>query len=229
MSIIRNPIETQLDSFGRRLRELRLARGWSLQELAGRTALSKTFLSRLETGDRQASIAAVLTLARIFNVSLASMFEEDVALEPCLIVRAAETEPRKSRGLVFTPLSAADHQFNLQPLRVVISPRRTGQTHFQHEGEEWIYVLSGRLRLSLADRFYDLEAGDAAHFDSRLPHRLIAPGPGEAELLVVASPVTAAGRGAVPTFASRRAIPLPLPAHRAHARTSLNPRQKPTE
>jgi len=211
MSIIRDPIETQLDSFGRRLRELRQARGWSLQDLADRSALSKTFLSRLETGDRQASIAAVLTLARVFGVSLASMFEQDVALEPCLIVRATETEARKANGLTYTPLSNAAHHFNLQPLRLVISPQRAGNAHFQHEGEEWICVLSGRLRLSLAGRTYDLDPGDAAHFDSRLPHRLVARGPGEAEVLLVATPITAAGRAPVPVFASRRAIPTPLP------------------
>jgi transcriptional regulator with XRE-family HTH domain len=210
MSIIRDPIEAQLDSFGRRLRELRQARNWSLQELAGRSALSKTFLSRLETGDRQASIAAVLTLARVFGVSLASMFESDLAVEPCVIIRAAETVPKTANGLTYTALSNAENFFNVQPLRLVISPQRRGQTHYQHEGEEWLYVLSGRLRLSLADKTYDLEPGDAAHFDSRLPHRLIARGPGEAEVLLVATPITAAGRAPVPVFAARRAIPTPL-------------------
>jgi quercetin dioxygenase-like cupin family protein len=139
------------------------------------------------------------------------MFEEDVVLDPCLIVRAAETVSRTAQGLTYTPLSNADHHFNLQPLRLVISPRRRGRTHFQHEGEEWICVLSGRLRLSLADKTYDLEPGDAAHFDSRLPHRLIARGPGDTEVLLVATPITAAGRAPVPVFASRRAIPVLLP------------------
>jgi len=216
MSIVRNPIETQLESFGRRLRELRQARNWSLQELADRSALSKTFLSRLETGDRQASIAAVLTLARVFGVSLASMFEQDVALDPCLIVRAAEAVEKSANGLTYTPLSNAERFFNLQPLRLTISPKRAGNSHFQHEGEEWIYVLSGRLRLSLAGKTYDLEPGDAAHFDSRLPHRLISRGPRETEVLLVASPFTAAGRAPVPAFAAHRAIPAPvsLPAQR---------------
>jgi transcriptional regulator with XRE-family HTH domain len=209
MTITRNPIETQLDSFGRRLRELRQARGWSLQELASRTALSKTFLSRLETGDRQASIAAVLTLARVFGASLASMFESDLAVEPCVIVRAAEAASKSVDGLTYTALSNAENFFNIQPMRLVISPRRRGQAHYQHEGEEWLCVLSGRLRLSLDGRACDLGPGDAAHFDSRLPHRLSARGPGEAEVLLVATPITAAGRAPVPVFASRRAIPLP--------------------
>src|SRR5271168_4770311 len=93
-------IQSQLSSFGARLRELRLQRGWTLQELADRSGLSKAFLSRLESGGRQASIAAVLTLSRIFNVSLATLFESDLATEPCVIVRAAEAVERTAKGLV---------------------------------------------------------------------------------------------------------------------------------
>jgi transcriptional regulator with XRE-family HTH domain len=201
MTLIRDAIQLQLASFGSALRDLRQSRNWSLQELASRSGLSKTFLSRLETGDRQASIAAVLTLARIFDVSLATMFEAQVASEPCLIVRGAEAVPQSVNGLTYTPLSNADRFFNLQPIRLTVSPRRKGKDHFHHDGEEWIYLLSGRLTLSLAGKNYDLEPGDAAHFDSRLPHRLVARGTGDAEVLLVASPFSESDR--------RRPSPLP--------------------
>ncbi len=183
-------IQAQLASFGTRLRELRLRRGWTLQELACRSALSKAFLSRLESGDRQASIAAVLTLSGIFEVSLASLFESPPATEPCVIVRAATAVEKTLNGLRYVPLSNAGRFFNLQPLRIRVSPARGGHEHYHHDGEEWIYVLSGKLTLSLAGKTYDLEPGDTAHFESRLPHRLIAPGPRDAEVLVVASPVS---------------------------------------
>jgi transcriptional regulator with XRE-family HTH domain len=207
MTIVRNPIQMQLDSFGARLKELRLEKTWTLQELSRQSGLSKTFLSRLESGDRHASIAAVLTLARIFGVSLASMFETQVAVEPCLIVRASESALKTANGLSYAPLSSADRFFNLQPMRLIVSPSRKGEEHFQHEGEEWIYLLSGRLTLSLAGKSYDLEPGDAAHFDSRLPHRLMARGTQDAEVVLVASPL--AEPGTVPPVLARqkRAIP----------------------
>jgi quercetin dioxygenase-like cupin family protein len=147
-------------------------------------------LSRLESGDRQASIAAVLTLSRIFEVSLASLFETEVEAEPCVIVRHAESVEQRANGLVYVALSKADSRFNLQPIRVRVSRSRRGLEHYHHEGEEWIYVLSGSLTLSLAGKTFDLEAGDAAHFDSRLPHRLIGRGNKDPELLVVASPLS---------------------------------------
>ena len=207
-------IQSQLSSFGARLRELRLRHGWTLQELAARSGLSKPFLSRLESGDRQASIAAALTLSRVFDVSLASLFESPLATEPCVIVRAADAVERTINGLKYVPLSQAGRFFNLQPLRIRVSPSRRGHEHYQHDGEEWIYVLSGRLTLSLAGKTHELSPGDAAHFESRLPHRLIAPGPQEAEVLIVASPVSSTPVTA-PLFNQHRAIPainlLPLP------------------
>src|SRR3974390_3305248 len=100
-------IQSQLSSFGARLRELRLRRGWTLQELAARSGLSKPFLSRLESGERQASIAAALTLSRVFDVSLASFFESPLATEPCVIVRAADAVEKTINGLKYVPLSHA--------------------------------------------------------------------------------------------------------------------------
>ncbi len=183
-------VEAQLGSFGARLRELRLRRGWTLEEVAARGGFSKAFLSRLESGSRQASIAAALTLARIFNVTLTSLFESPALAQPCVVVRASDQVEKMTNGLKYVPLSSAGRFFNLQPLRIKVSPTRRGDEHYHHDGEEWLYVLSGRLTLSLAGTTYDLEAGDAAHFESRLPHRLIARGPGDAEVLLVASPVS---------------------------------------
>ena len=207
-------IQSQLSSFGARLRELRLGRGWTLQELACRSGLSKAFLSRLESGDRQASIAAALTLSRIFDVSLASLFESPPVAEPCVIVRGTEAVERSINGLGYVLLSNAGSFFNLQPLRIRVSPERGGDEHYHHEGEEWVYVLSGRLTLSLAGRFYELGPGDAAHFESRLPHRLIAPGPEEADVVLVASPVSSPPLSRV-TLNRQRALPgirlLPFP------------------
>src|SRR5579871_6822470 len=115
MTNLENEVQTQLSSFGARLRELRLQRGWTLQDLAAQSGLSKTFLSRLESGDRQASIAAVLTLSRILDVSIASLFESTLATDPCVIVRAAEAVEQKTNGLAYVTLSNPGRFFNLQP------------------------------------------------------------------------------------------------------------------
>jgi transcriptional regulator with XRE-family HTH domain len=205
-----NLVKEQLAAFGANLKQRRLRNEWTLDELAERSGLSATFLSRLESGDRQASIAAVLTLSQVFGVSLNLMFETQIALEPCLIVRKSETVPRDAYGLTYVPLSQAGHMFNLRPIRVTVSPERTGDEHYRHEGEEWIYVLSGKIRLSLAGETYDLDQGDAVHFDSRLPHRVTARSKTAPEILLVASPLSLERNAAAPTVSAgntHRAIP----------------------
>ena len=212
MSNPQNLVKNQLAAFGANLKSRRLQRGWTLDDLASRSELSKPFLSRLESGDRQASIAAVLTLSQVFGVSLAEMFETQVALEPCLVVRKSDGVPHRAQGLTYVPLSQAGHSFNLRPIRVtVFSPSATGRNTTAMRGEEWIYVLSGEITLSLAGEKYELGAGDAVHFDSRLPHRVIPRSKTAPEILLVSSPLTLERKVAGQTFlpsSARRAIPL---------------------
>jgi transcriptional regulator with XRE-family HTH domain len=198
-------VHRQLTRFGARLRELRRQRGLTLQELAVQSGLSKAFLSRLESGGRQASIPAALMLCRIFRVSLASLFEEAAGEPQCTIIRAADAVERTVKGLTYAPLSDAGRLFNVQPMRVKVSPQRHGHEHYQHDGEEWVYVLHGKLTLSIAGNTYDLDEGDAAHFESRLPHRLIARGGRAAEVLVVAAPRLGASN--LSPFRERRSLP----------------------
>jgi transcriptional regulator with XRE-family HTH domain len=199
-------IQSQLCSFGAQLRELRRKRGWTLEELACRSGLSKPFLSRLESGGRQASIAAALTLASVFEVSLASLFESQLATEPCVIVRGADAVVKEINGLKYVPLSNAGRFFNLQPIKVTVPVSRRGNEHYHHAGEEWVYLLSGALTLSLAGKTYNLVPGDTAHFDSRLPHRLIATGKNDAEVLLVAAPASDSGQVMLPANSEHRAI-----------------------
>jgi transcriptional regulator with XRE-family HTH domain len=180
---------TEPADYNFRLKDLRASRGWTLEELSERTGLSKPFLSRLEGGDRQPSIAAVLTLARAFGVPLGSMFEESAQNEPCVIVRAGEATTQKGDGLSYTVLSSPSRFGNLQPMRLTISHRRKGSEQYQHEGEEWLFVLTGNLRVTVAGKQYDLNPGDSAHFDSRQPHRLTALSGRDAEVILVACPL----------------------------------------
>jgi quercetin dioxygenase-like cupin family protein len=211
MSKSQNLVQNQLAAFGANLKARRLQKGWTLEDLAQRSELSRAFISRLESGDRQASIAAVLTLSQVFGVSLAEMFETQIAMEPCLIVRKSEAVAHRAQGLTYVPLSQAGHSFNLRPIRVTVSPERNGHEHYRHEGEEWIYVLSGEITLSLAGERYDLAAGDAVHFDSRLPHRVIPRSKKAPEILLVSSPLAlerkVAGQMFLPSNA-KRAIPM---------------------
>jgi transcriptional regulator with XRE-family HTH domain len=180
-------IKRQLSCFGARLRELRLGQELTLEDLAVRSGLSKAFLSRLESGGRQASIPVAVTLAKIFRVSLAYFFEGAATAPACTVIRGADRVEKSAKGLKYAPLSDTSRLFNVLPMLVKVSPTRRGNEHYHHRGIEWLYVLRGQLRLSISGNTFDLEPGDAAHFESHLPHRLIARGGLEAEVLVVAA------------------------------------------
>ena len=176
----------ELTDLGGTLRELRLKSAWTLEELAQKVSLSKSYLSRLEEGDRQPSLAALLALSRAFQVSLASLFSEGREKTEGVITRAADARPSAGNGLTYIALSRRIPPSGMQPMRIIVSADRRGDETYRHEGEEWLYVLSGSLQLTLGWDQHTLQPGDAAHFDAREPHRLMAMGGIDAEVVVVA-------------------------------------------
>jgi transcriptional regulator with XRE-family HTH domain len=186
MAATENLAQAELTALGARLRSLRAERGWTLDELARRANLSKSYLSRLEEGDRQPSIAALLSLAQAHDVPLSALFGAPAAEKHCTVVRAGEAVRRQGNGLFYTPLSQISSTASMQPIRITVPADRVGDEMYQHDGEEWLYVLSGVLRLALAGETLLLHPGDAAHFDARAPHRLAAEGGQDVELVLVA-------------------------------------------
>ena len=180
--------QTQIARLGVRLRELRTAQSWTQDELARRTSLSKSYLSRIEDGGRQPSLASLLSLAQAFGVPLASLFDAEPTDETagCIVLRAGALPAQAGNGLHYTPLSTAGHASGMQPVRVTVPAGREDGEGYRHDGEEWLFVLSGTLRLALAEETYTLLPGDTAYFDARIPHRLSALNGIDAELILVA-------------------------------------------
>ncbi|HTW94361.1 MAG TPA: XRE family transcriptional regulator [Tepidisphaeraceae bacterium] len=176
-------------SLAQRIHAMRESRDWTLEMLADQAGLSKAYMSRLEAGDRQPSIAALGGIAKAFGVSIAALFEHPDEPVDCVVVRAGTSSPRVANGLSFMPLSSTTKPFNVHPIGVTIPADRTGDEEYQHDGEEWLYVTAGRVRVSINGNHCVLETGDAAHYDSRLPHRLDAMDGKEARIILVACPI----------------------------------------
>ena len=185
------PVE-DLPILAPRLRVLRRRASLTLEAAARAAGLSPAHLSRLETGQRQPSLPMLLGLARIYGTSVSELLGETVA-DRDAIVRAADMEPTAAGGWSYWQAGASGR--GMQALRVHVPHGAQGDIVRVHPGEEWLYVLTGRLRLRLGDTAHVLAPGDSAHFDSLTPHRLAADGPDGTDLLFVhtllQSPTTA--------------------------------------
>lgn len=174
---------TPLDGVAARLRELRLRAGYTLTGLAERAGVSLSTLSRLESGQRRPTLDLLLPLARIYGVTLDDLVGVPVPEDP-------RVHPRPSRrgGVTFVPLSRRSEDLlafkSIHPGEAARRPIK----QVTHPGYEWLYVLRGELRLALGDKEHVLHAGEAAEFDTRVPHGLASATAEPVEVLNLMSP-----------------------------------------
>ncbi|MGI5350769.1 helix-turn-helix domain-containing protein [Streptomyces sp. CA-250714] len=171
-------LDQALDAVGPRLRALRRQRETTLAELSAATGISVSTLSRLESGSRRPTLELLLPLAKAHGVTLDELVDAPPTGDPRIHLR-----PVTAYGMTLLPLSRRPG--GIQAYKLVIppgdSPREPEpQTH---DGYDWIYVLDGRLRLVLGEHDLELSPGEAAEFDTRVPHWFGAAGAQPVEIL----------------------------------------------
>jgi transcriptional regulator with XRE-family HTH domain len=171
-------IELALAEVGSRLKRLRTQRGITLAALAEATGISKSTLSRLESGQRKPSLELLLPIAQAHRVPLDELVEAPESGDPRVRLR-----PRTVNGRTVLPLTRQPG--SLQAWKVIIPGGPAEPDPRAHEGYEWLYVLSGRLRLVLGEHDLVLGAGEAAEFDTRLPHWFGSAGAQPVEMLSI--------------------------------------------
>ncbi|MFG2483881.1 MULTISPECIES: helix-turn-helix domain-containing protein [Streptomyces] len=159
-----SPHQAVLDEVAPRLRRLRARRGLTLAALSETTGISKSTLSRLESGQRRPSLELLLPLAAAYQVPLDDLVGAPEVGDP----RVRLTPRTLPNGGTAVPLTRGPGP--LQAYKMLIPDRGGEPEPRTHEGYEWLYVLEGRLRLVLAEHDLVLGPGEAAEFDTRLPH-----------------------------------------------------------
>jgi transcriptional regulator with XRE-family HTH domain len=157
--------ESVLAAVGPRLRALRKERGTTLTALAETTGISVSTLSRLESGQRRATLELLLPLARAHRVPLDELVGAPHTGDPRIYARPI----KHSSGQTIVPLSRQPTGPQAFKHLIPAGPPQTPDPR-THEGHEWLYVLSGRLRLVLGEHDLVLPAGEVAEFDTRVPH-----------------------------------------------------------
>ena len=165
-----------LAEVGGRLKRLRTERGVTLTELARATGISKSTLSRLESGQRKPSLELLLPIAQAHRVPLDELVGAPEVGDPRIRLR-----PQKRNGRVVVPLT--QYPSGMHAWKVLIPPERTTPQLRSHEGYEWLYVLSGELRMLLGGHDITMKAGEVAEFDTAVPHWFGAAGERPVEVL----------------------------------------------
>lgn len=170
---------------GMKIRNLRQERRMTLQDLAGRTNLSKPLLSQIENNQVIPPLATLLRIAKAFGVNLNCFFEDERDDTKCVLIRAGEQHSRQLRaahnhgGQAYTYTSRAygktHHQ--MEPFDVEFFAREWSEELLvRHEGEEFLYVLEGELEFRHGEQTMILTPGDSVYYDSSEPHGYIARG-----------------------------------------------------
>ncbi|HEX7304469.1 helix-turn-helix transcriptional regulator [Lentzea sp.] len=175
--------EEVLDAVGPRLRALRRHRGITLADLATTTGISESTLSRLESGQRRATLELLLPLARVYDVPLDELVGAPRTGDPRI-----HLTPIHRFGMTFVPLSRRPGGVQAFKMLIPATQKPLEPTMQTHDGFEWLYVLNGRLRLVLDDLDLTLPPGEAAEFDTSSPHWLGSAYGGAVELVVLFDP-----------------------------------------
>jgi len=168
------------------LRAHRRRAGLTLDALAERTGLTKSYLSKVERGLRTPSIAVALKIAGALDADVSQLFSDN----PDDTVVTLERRSQRARvdggdgRAVYDPVATRMIGKSMQPF--VIHPTIYPETDYmEHPGEEFIYVTAGAVEVTLADQLIQLEEGDSLYFDANTPHRVRSVSPERAVVVVV--------------------------------------------
>jgi len=173
---------------GRRMRELREGRRLRLRDIADRTGLSESFLSQLERGRTNASVASLLKIAEALDITVADLFDDQGGRPRVLhkFERPMISFGTAAQKYMLTPRPLE----NLEVFTATIGPGgSSGDEAYTHgDSEELFLVISGELDLELGDNVHRMHTGDSICYRSSVKHRVSNPGSEEAEAMWIISP-----------------------------------------
>jgi quercetin dioxygenase-like cupin family protein len=174
--------KTQRVSIGGKIRKARVEKSIPLERVANETGFSIDYLKEVEGGNAIPPVGAILQIARALEIDSSSLLKEnESALEKRISAHTKRTE-----NYAYTTLTPGAENKHLKAFRVIIEAQQDHKgVGYHHEGEEFDYVLTGKIQVTVGDHVNTLSAGDSLHFNSGIPHKLKSISDERAELLVV--------------------------------------------
>jgi quercetin dioxygenase-like cupin family protein len=167
---------------GTKIKRARTGKKFSLDHVANETGFSIDYLKEIEAGKAMPPVGALLQIARALEIDSGSLLKEpESRLESRIKAQTKRTE-----NYAYTTLTPGAENKHLKAFLVTIEAQQDHKgVDYHHEGEEFVYVLAGKIEVSVGEHINTLESGDSLHFNSGIRHKLRSVSDETAELLVV--------------------------------------------
>lgn len=167
---------------GKRIKKARLDKKMSLDTLANETGLSKDALSTIEAGEKRPSVGTLLQISRALHIDSSFLLKEQDEIQE----ERSKAYTKRTDNYAYTSLTPNAENKHLKAFKIVVEAQKSHDgVGFQHEGEEFVYVLKGTVEYQVGDHVNTLKKGESLHFNSGIKHDLRNVGKTEAELIVV--------------------------------------------
>lgn len=180
---------------GGKITTLRESLGLSVEELAERSGCEASTIERLESGEVAPSLTPLIKLTRALGVRLGTLLDDESELGPIVtrrdqaeqVTRIKSLETSSDAGVLdFFSLASGKASRHMEPFLIDVQPATTDEHKLSsHEGEEFLYVLSGALEVEYGKQTHELEVGDSIYYDSIVPHQVRAAGTVPARIIAV--------------------------------------------
>jgi transcriptional regulator with XRE-family HTH domain len=181
-----------MENFGLNVKSQREKMGLTLRDVAKKVNLSPSYLSQIENNKTFPSLSAAKNIADVLNTTVGFLIGEETSIPVTPII--IKKHKRKSLinfgyGLELQFLSTFDHNNKMEPtIQILQENTISGNPPYQHEGDEFCFVLEGTIKIVMGDNEYDLEEGDSIYFKSNIPHSIKNVSKKQATALFVTSP-----------------------------------------
>jgi transcriptional regulator with XRE-family HTH domain len=186
------PREDTVIDVGERVKKVRQTRGLTLEDVSKRTDIDVSSLSRIEEGSLAPPLGMIIRLAKALEMRMGYFIsgEEEKAYtvvrrKDRKVVSRYDSKKGKYYGYEFESLAPYKKDRHMEPFLVTLEPAKTEHERSTHDGQEFIYVLKGRMDVRLGDEIHVLEPGDSIYYDSTVPHLVKCHGEEPTKILAV--------------------------------------------
>lgn len=186
------PQEDVLVNVGERVRKVRQGRGLSLKDISQRTGLQEDLLQQIEDGSMAPPLGTVIKLAKALEMKMGYFISGEQNLSYTIVRRTDrrvisryDSKKGKHYGYEYESLAPHKKDRHMEPFMVTLVPSATEEERSTHDGQEFIFVLDGKMEVRLGEEIHVLEPGDAIYYDSTVPHLVKCHGEQKTRILAV--------------------------------------------